>query len=137
MTPPPADALGRLRALRDDLHQLQQTISQPQVTKALAVLAISNYVTLLDALLATLPTETSPPLAVVTESGWVTRRKSDGYIWSIGETGNPDARLGGRPVFHTTPTLGSLSPDHWETVYVTRTVTLHEPAPEGAETGAK
>jgi hypothetical protein len=60
----------------------------------------------------------------VVEKGYVLRRKADGYIWSIGETGNPDARTGVRPHFKPVPYLGSLNPKYWEMVYAERTITL-------------
>lgn len=80
--------------------------------------------------------ETAKPveLARVVESGWVIRRKADGYIWSIGEMGNPDAREGGRPVFAVDPDLGNSSPEYWEMVHVTRTVILEETAPHAEGT---
>jgi hypothetical protein len=62
-------------------------------------------------------------LSRVVESGWVLRRKADGYIWSLTD-GNQDARTGVRPAFKATPDLGNSNQDHWEMVYAERTVTL-------------
>lgn len=67
----------------------------------------------------------------VTE-GWALRRKSDGYLWTC--DGDGEYRAADDIHLAQSPSLGNSSPEHWEKVYVRRTVRLVRAQPPAGRT---